>query len=411
MKRMEIYSGSILVLGVVQLIESIAFSIPFSYFPNYAMSLGATVASIGLFTSSFMLSMALLSPKIGSVSDRLGRKRIISWGLLGDVVLGVLTGLAPNWIWLLLIRTLNGAVSAAAMLPAEALLIDLVSDHRRGEASGFVMVMGMIGRSIGPLFGGSIQSIARLYGTSLLDSYRVPYFVDSVVAALALLLVAHKIEEPKRATETIKIPHATGQETRTELSYSIKVLLISSFITGIGVGFIMPISVLFYNDKFGIEPVEIGLIFSVTGFVGLFASWFAGRLSDKIGRKPIIGLGGIAARLSSMILPLTLDINQAAIVMALRSLSFNVFMPAMRGLRADIVPEKSRGKIFGMFGTAFTAGDIIGPILGTWLYSLYRFETLNIWGFPFPGYGISFLVYSILGLISVMLILAFVEQR
>ncbi|NIO36664.1 MFS transporter, partial [Candidatus Bathyarchaeota archaeon] len=74
------YSGSVLTLGIVQLIESIAFSIPFSYFPNYAISLGASVASIGLFTSSFMLSSALLSPKLGGLSDRLGRKRVIVWG-------------------------------------------------------------------------------------------------------------------------------------------------------------------------------------------------------------------------------------------------------------------------------------------------------------------------------------------
>jgi len=143
----------VLTLGIVQLIESIAFSIPFSYFPNYAILLGASVASVGLFTSSFMLSSALLSPKLGSLSDRLGRKKIIVWGLLGDVLLGNLTGLVPNWIWLLLIRVLNGAVSAAAMLPAEALLIDLVSEDVRGEASGFFMAMGMIGRSIGPVFG------------------------------------------------------------------------------------------------------------------------------------------------------------------------------------------------------------------------------------------------------------------
>ena len=94
MARSRIYSGSILVLGIVQLIESIAFSIPYSYFPNYAISLGASVALIGLFTSAFMLSMALLSPKLGSLSDRIGRKKIIVWGLFGDVVLGILTGLA-----------------------------------------------------------------------------------------------------------------------------------------------------------------------------------------------------------------------------------------------------------------------------------------------------------------------------
>jgi len=399
---------------MVQLIESIAFSIPFSYFPNYAISLGASVASIGLFTSSFMLSSALLSPKLGGLSDRLGRKRIIVWGLMGDVVLGILTGLVPNWIWLLLIRVFNGAVSAAAMLPAEALLIDLVSEHVRGEASGFVMSMGMIGRSIGPVFGGSIQWLASSTGFSLLDSYRVPYFVDSVLALCALVLVVYKIREPKR--------DAVGHEgkfrgqpmnlpVKTEFTLAIKVVLLSSFITGIGVGFIMPISVLFYNDKFGIEPIEIGFITTVAGLIGISVSWLAGRASDRIGRKPLIALGGISARICTIILPVTSDVNQAAALMSLRGVGFNLFMPANRALRADIVPEEARGRMFGTFMTAFTAGDIVGPIIGTWLYSLYRFETLSILGFPFPGYGVSFLIYSILGIISVILLVALVDRK
>ena len=410
--RSRIYSGSVLTLGIVQLIESIAFSIPYSYFPNYAMSLGASVASIGLFTSSFMVSSALLSPKLGGLSDRLGRKKIIMWGLLGDVVLGILTGLVPNWIWLLLIRVLNGAASAAAMLPAEALLIDLVSEHVRGEASGFVMAMGMIGRSIGPVFGGSIQWLAHSTGFSLPDSYRVPYFVDSVLALSALVLAAYKIKEPKRDAarheDKLRV-QSVGQPVETELSVSIKVVLLTSFITGIGVGFIMPISVLFYNDKFGIEPIEIGFITTVAGLIGISVSWLAGRASDRIGRKPLIALGGISARICTIILPVTSDVNQAAVLMSLRGVGFNLFMPANRALRADIVPEESRGKMFGMFRTAFTSGDIFGPIIGTWLYSLYRFETLNILGFPFPGYGVTFLVYSVLGIISVILLVVLVD--
>jgi DHA1 family multidrug resistance protein-like MFS transporter len=407
----KLYSGSILVLGLVQLIESIAFSIPFSYFPNYAISLGASVASIGVFTSSFMLSMALLSPKIGGLSDRIGRKKIILLGLLGDVVLGVVTGFAQNWVWLLAIRAMNGAVSAAAMLPAEALLIDTVKQDKRGEVIGFVMMMGMLGRTLGPVFGGAIQAMAHTFGFALVDSYRVPYFVDSVLAAIALVLVKYCIEEPPHTGTIPGVSSIANPRMGERLSRSIKILLVTSFITGIGVGFIMPTSVLFYIDKFGIEPVEIGFIISVTGLFGLIASWFAGRMSDRVGRKPIIALGGFAARISSLALPFTLHINQAVIIMALRSLGFNVFMPAMRALRADSVPKESRGRIFGMFTTAFTTGDIIGPILGTWLYSLYRFETFNLAGIQIPGYGIPFIIYSLLGIIAIIPILIFVNPR
>jgi len=403
-----LYSGTVLVLGIVQLIESIAFSIPVSYFPNYAISLGASVASIGLFTSSFMFMMALLSPKVGGLSDTLGRKRFILWGLSGDVILGTLTGLAPSWHWLLLIRVLNGAASAAAMLPAEALLIDSVSPTRRGEASGFVMALGMIGRNIGPVFGGAIQWLGASSGLSLVNSYRIPYFVDSALALLGVLLVAWRIREPERKSRTRSA--SVGGRAKVPLSPSIKVLLVTTFASGIGVGFIIPISVLFYNDKFGIQPIEIGFIISLTGLIGLSASWFSGRISDKVGRKPLIMMGGLASRIFGFVLPLTGSVEQAAAVLAGRSLGFNIMMPSMRALRADIVPAESRGRFFGLFATAFISGSIIGPILGTYLYSIYRFKILNIGGFPIPGLGIPFYVNSVIGIITIIMLVLFVKE-
>jgi len=408
--RTEIYSGTVLVLGLVQLIESVAFSIPMSYFPNYVVGLGATVASVGLFTSSFMLASAIMSPKMGSFSDRYGRKKIILFGIIGDIIVGALTGLAPSWHWLLLIRVINGVVSSAAMLSAEALLMDSVSPDRRGEASGFVMSMGMIGRNIGPVFGGAIQSVSYSSGLGLIDSYRVPYFVDSLMAALALLLVVGKIQDAKRNPIIKEVPNAFSSSVEVPMSSSFKVLLVCAFVNGIGVGFIMPIMALFYNDKFGMEAVEIGLILSISGFIGFLASWVAGRLSDRVGRKPLIGVGGLLSRILDFALPLTRDVTQATGVLSARDFGFNISMPAMRALRADITPAEARGRFFGLFMTAFTAGDIVGPIIGTYLYDVYRFKNFEVGGLVLPGYGIPFFVNSILGLAATTMLLALVKE-
>jgi len=241
-----------------------------------------------------------------------GRSSVVL-GLIGDIIIGALTGLAPSWHWLLIIRVVNGAVSSAAMLSAEALLMDSVSPLRRGEASGFVTSMGMVGRNIGPIFGGSVQSVSYSSGLSLLDSYRVPYFVDSLMAVLVLLLVMWKIKETKGNPAKTEVPNvSSARAAKVPMSFSFKILLVTAFVNGIGIGFIMPIMVLFYNDKFGIEPVEIGLILSISGFIGLLASWVAGRLSDRAGRKPLIGLGSFLSRALDFALPLTGNVTEAA---------------------------------------------------------------------------------------------------
>jgi MFS family permease len=356
-----------------------------------------------------MIAFAALSPKMGSLTDQYGRKKILMAGIFCDVILGTLTGLVPSWEWLLLIRIFNGAVSSAAMLAGETLLIDMVKPRQRGEASGFIMSMNMVGRNSGPIVGGAIQWLVASRGYSEIFSYRVPYFVDSVFAAIALIIVYLMIEEPKRAIVSIQ-RNKEGNKNEIEWTNQLKVLMVNSFVSGIGVGFIIPIMVLFYTDKFSMTPVGIGTIISISGFIGLLASYIAGRYSDKVGRKPLIAFGNYSSRIAGALLPYTNSATIAGIVVSIRSLGFNISMPAFRALRADLVQPEVRGRMFGLFGTAFTAGSVIGPILGTWIYDTYRTTTFNLIGLKLPGYGIPFFINSILGILTTTMIMLLVRE-
>jgi len=48
------------------------------------------------------------------------------------------------------------------------------------------------------------------------------------------------------------------------------------------------------------------------------------------------------------------------------------------------------GRMFGLFGTAFTAGNVLAPIVATWIYDKYRFTMFNVAGIQVPSYGILF---------------------
>lgn len=408
MRKKSLYSGAILILGLNQLIETIAFGIPYSYFPLYAQSLGASVASIGLFTSSFMFMSAILSPYFGGYADRVGRKRLTIIGLIGDVIFGAMTGLVPSWEWLLVVRGVNGAATAAAMIPSEAMLIDLAPPDRIGEATGFIMACGMIGRNIGPLFGGTIQWFTVSSGLSEQDSYRIPYFVDAGFAVLSTLLIAFGIKETKFEPTKSKEDGGNGKRIRIPGPY--KVLLLCAFITGIGEGFIRPIMALFFVDVFGAEPIEIGLLMTVSGFIALLASWLSGKASDRFGRKIVMAIGGIPARILGAAIPLGGTLDMTSIFYTLRDFMWRIYMVSLRALRADLAPPEIRGRLFGLYRTFFDFGDIIGPVMATYLYDVYRFQTLQIGDFSIPGYGVPFYINSVIGLITIAILLAFVKM-
>lgn len=402
----EKYSDTILVLGVVQFIEALAFFLPQSFYPMYITSLGGTVASVGLFISAFTLSSAVFSPTIGQLSDRLGRKRLILWGLAGDIVFGVLTGLAPSWRWLLAVRILNGALSAAATLPTEALIIDSVPKHGRGEIVGFTSACAMAGRWTGPVFGGTIQYAFNSLGFSLADSYRAPYFVDSLLAALTLALVYWKVTDintKRTETRTVK--------KRITFTASMKAMMFFAFTYGGAIGLTMPLTALLYSDKFGVKPIAIGAIISATGLIGMAASLTAGRASDRMGRKPVLAIGEGLGRLTGFLLPLMPSVNLTALCHFFRKTGFSVSRPAIDALKADVSPTEHRGEFFGYYQTAYRVGDITFPIVGTYLYATYFTSSFNVAWFQVPGYALPYILSSSLGLLGLLTVLFLVESR
>lgn len=411
----RLYTSSVIILSLAAMVENLAYALPMSYFPSYVQLLGASVAYIGLFTAAFTAANASLSQKFGTLSDRIGRKKLIQVGLLMDVVLGTLTGLIWNWAPLLIVRVLNGVATAAVAAPSESSLVDQVPAGRRGEALGFYLTMSMIGFNLGPVLGGATQFLCSdVIGIGLEWSYRVPFFVDSLLAFLAFFLVWWGVDETigENSRKNMVQP---GEDVvlSKRARLSLRVLYVSSLAIGFAVGVIIPISVLYFGDVFAATSLQIGIILSAAGFVGLTCNLVAGRLSDRIGRKPIIALGSVPARLATIAFPFAPDLASAAGITVFRAFGHNVAMPASRALRADLVPEKVRGKLFGRLMAFFSLGAILGPALSTWIYEAYRFSTFEVpWlgNIVVRGAGIPFFISSALGLLSLFLLLAFVEE-
>jgi MFS family permease len=404
----------VIILSVASLFENLAYALPVSYFPNYAILLGAQIAYIGLFTAAFTAANATLSQKFGGLSDKIGRKKLIQAGLLADVFLGTLTGLVWSWAPLLIIRILNGVATAAVAAPAEASLVDQVPEARRGEALGFYLTLSMLGFNMGPVFGGVVQHVcSNVLSVTPEWSYRIPFFVDSVLALTAFFLVWWGVQETRGTPAHRTVQQDTDVTLSQKARFSLRVLYVYQLATGFAVGFIIPISVLYFGDIFNATSLQIGIILSISGFVGLACNLYAGRLSDRVGRKPIIALGSLPSRLSTIVFPFAPDLVSAAGVTVFRSFGHNIAMPASRALNADLIPEKMRGKLFGRLAAFFSLGAILGPVLSTLIYDAYRLSTFQVaWlgNLLIRGAGIPFLVSSAIGLFSLFLLVAFVGE-
>jgi predicted MFS family arabinose efflux permease len=115
----------------------------------------------------------------------------------------------------------------------------------------------------------------------------------------------------------------------------------------------------------------VGLLFLGAACVGIAGGLLGGRLSDRLGRKPVI----VAAALAQAILPGLLLVPGGGVPVAMAVMALLTFAQPIRGaaqmaLIADLVPDEERERAFGAFRIVFNFGALGGPILGACLVAL-----------------------------------------
>jgi MFS family permease len=130
----------------------------------------------------------------------------------------------------------------------------------------------------------------------------------------------------------------------------------------IGFGIVIPI-LPFLSPKLGADKIDIALIIVTYAICAGLCGPFWGRLSDRMGRKPVIMICLAGAALSYVMLGLASQLWMVFVARGFAGLMAGNFGVAS-AMMADITTPKNRARGMGMIGTAFGLGIILGPMIG-----------------------------------------------
>ncbi|MGG1572774.1 MFS transporter [Fictibacillus sp. NRS-1165] len=144
---------------------------------------------------------------------------------------------------------------------------------------------------------------------------------------------------------------------------ALPILFLVMFLVMVGFGIIIPV-LPFFAEKVGATPAQLGLLMAVYSLMQLLFAPIWGRVSDRIGRKPVmlIGIAGLAISFFLMAVSSQLWMLFAARIIG--GLLSSANMPTTMAYVADITTPENRGKGMGIIGAAVGLGFIFGPAIG-----------------------------------------------
>jgi MFS family permease len=371
-----LFTKTFVILCVSTVLFMASFGMIMPELPGYLDLMGAGHLLgyiIGLFTLGALMSRFFS----GKIADRAGRKIVMVFGTAVTAIAGFLyvmlgavsdysTGMLGVWLFLAL-RFFHGLSTGFRPIGSSALLTDIVPHDRRGEALGFLGVAGNAGMAGGPAIG---SYLAVEWG------YDSMFLASSFLGILSLLF-------------TLKLPE-TLPNSRKVIWSDLNVFkgknfdiaawpaALSLLPVALSFGVFLTITPNFVDD---LGYKYKGVFNTIIVVASILMRLFAGKASDKYGRKPLLAIGGLFLFVGMGILSIATTQLEAAVGGIVYGLSIGINMPTIFAWTTDLSPKEKIALGIGTTLVALEIGIGLGAFVSgsmfasdpSCLQDLYRF--------------------------------------
>ena len=357
---------------------------------NFLITLGFSVSD-GLFSvifkdtigSGIFLSLAfvfysaskiIFSPFAGRMLDRVGSERILLFSLVLYSLVSALFIFSDNKTIILAARIVQGG-ACAFFRPVLLCLISSDAGYSKlGRRIGQFDISFYLALAAGPLAGGFLLDLSGKTGV---------FAVIAACCALSLLLFLLFSRCPD-ACNAAKQRRVTDESPAA--NPPLNGLLVYIFFKAWGISAICMYLPLFMHAE-GFSAPHIGFIVGIPPLVMASFLIFTGRLADVFRKHMMIFVGGTAASLAYLCLPLASDMVSVVTVITVSGIAGAVSQPAGSALLLESSPDGRTGRTVCLFNTVMGLGFSVSPLVNSILFKLL-------------GAGNIFVISGLLGLAS-----------
>ncbi|MFQ5563216.1 MAG: TCR/Tet family MFS transporter [Parvularculaceae bacterium] len=337
----------------------------------------------------YALMQFFMSPVLGALSDKFGRRPVILLSLGGYAADFMIMGLAPNLVWLFFGRMMSGGF-AATYATANAYIADVTPPEKRAANFGLMGAAFGIGFTIGPVIGGLLGELGP----------RIPFFAASALALANVLygfiVLPETLPEADRRAFNWKRANPGGNLFHMRRYRLVLWVFAAFFLIQLAHNALVSTWAYYAYEKFTWSESQVGLSLMVVGITtAIVQGGLTRTVIPKIGETRAALLGVVSFIISLLGYAFATQGWMIYGWIIVGSLG-GFIMPSIQGIMSRTLPPNEQGELQGAIASVMSITMIIGPIVMTQIFAAFTHEDGKIY---FPG--AAFVAAAILATIAI----------
>ncbi len=337
-------------------------------YPAWSYGLIALIANLG---------QSLSNAWAGSLSDRIGRRPLITTSLFARSVVVALIGVqilldAP--LWTLAVNMIANATLRGCFEPvAYALVGDVARDDQRVSAFGIQRMGTNLGWAVGPALGGVL---------TLVIPYGAVFLIAGAATALAGV-VTLRITDPARprpAASRTTSDTALRATLRSGMRHpALRLLLLGTFLCALLETQMFSTLSIYATTRLALTKADVGLVYSINGIGVLVLQMPVLALIRRLGIGRVLPWASLIDALGFALIGLASGFTGIALAMFTLTCAEVLFDPAQQTAIAEMADPANRGRTFGVVGFASMLGIALAPLVGGVLFDTIGTHRVAMW--------------------------------
>ncbi|MEE8419860.1 MAG: MFS transporter [Dehalococcoidales bacterium] len=367
----SIFEGCLPLFVLAHLAHHLVTALPVPLLPFIRDDFGLDYMQAGLVISAFGVVYGISQLPAGWLADRIGARRLITIGIIGVAVTGILAGLSQSYLMLIVFLALMGILGGGYHPAATTTISAIAGPKTLGRAMGFHMMGGSGSFFLVPLIAAALAAAWGWRGTFIAIA------IPTIIFGIILHIMLRRQTAARETAGQTTADYAESPPPPGYLRRLLPVMVISTFTQAVILSVVSFIP-LYLVDIFGTGKEAAAASISLVYAVGLVAGPMGGYLSDRFGRVTMIGIACFTAVAAIFSLNLaSYGIGTGALLVIIGIVIY-INTTSAQAFIVDNTPSRKRSTMLGVyfFGT-MEGNGILTPVIG---YLIDRFGFYTSFG-------------------------------